>query len=659
MQVRGKLHTTVSSEGKTKVLWEVPEWDSLPTAGHCLSSECFLTCDGAAWQLKTRLIKSFVQLYLYRLNASKRLKEFKVIATFRILREGFIAEVEKTTRVLTFRPPAITSRGFDEAISIQDGAGHYVELTVSPMSNGDESRRETGYVGLCNEGNTCYINALLQTLYHLPCLRQAIFHTPSSALAYQLQKVFYDLTHSSKDVSAKGLLRSLQLDAHHRQEDVQEFSLAFCEKLKNCMQNSPVASFISDLFVGVTETVFRCSNVDFTSAPKLEEFIDLQLPVANLCSVQNSLRVVMHERLTGEEQFDAGEYGKQDAVREVRFRRLPPVLQLFLKRFQYKFGEIEKLNERFEFPEVLDLSAYMVEPEEAQYRLFGVLVHKGVSYQGHYYAFLKVGMADWYKFNDHTVDIVTAEQVFVSSFGGKLPDVRLTLDGVKEELRDTDTSAYMLYYVKQGQESRLFSPEVKVPPDLQPKLAGTSSPEPTSPNPFSPSPVMCPFNSSSKLTSTFQAPYLTCASLLGWKGPGIYASSNCLVPNEVQLSNMELQSNCTHSELCTRLKRLNPGTEVRVWLFYPLLSRWQFRPLKADTLLVQVVGEGKLTQLLFLETQENRDIVTKGIVVDKADSDADTLPDDFQDKPISPPLCHMDKAVVFLKIYSYQWDKAT
>lgn len=659
MQTRGKLHTTVSSEGKTKALWQLPDPASLQATRNCLASPCFLTCDGAAWQLRARALNSYVQLYLFRLHATERLKEFKVIATFRILREGLVPEVAKTTKVISFRPPAIIGRGFDEAIALQDCANHYVELTVSPMSNGAESRRETGYVGLCNEGNTCYINALLQTLYHLPCLRQAVFHTPSSsALAYQLQKVFYDLTHSPTDVSAKGLLRSLHLDAHHRQEDVQEFSLAFCERLKGCMQNSPVASFIPDLFEGVTETVFRCSNVSFSSAPRQEEFIDLQLPVANLGNVQNSLRVVMQEQLTGEEQFDAGDLGKQDAVREVRFRRLPPVLQLFLKRFQYKYGEIEKLNERFEFPEVLDLSPYMVEAEEAEYRLFGVLVHKGVSDQGHYYAFLKVGLADWYKFNDHSVDIVTAQQVFISSFGGKLPDVSLTADGVKEELRDTDTSAYMLYYIKQGQEDRLFSPEVLVPAELQRRFEGIATPEPSRDSLYNLSPEMCPASSPCKTVWTFKAPFLTLAGVQGWKGPGIYCATECVVPNDLQLSYMELQSNCTHSDLCAKLKRLNPGTEIRVWLFYPLLSRWQFRVLKADTALVQVVGEGKLTQLLFLETQENREIVTSGFATDKADSDADTLPDDCQDKPISPPLYHLDKTLVFLKIYSCKWGQS-
>jgi len=35
-----------------------------------------------------------------------------------------------------------------------------------------DSRKETGHVGLKNQGATCYMNSLMQYLYHLPCLRK-------------------------------------------------------------------------------------------------------------------------------------------------------------------------------------------------------------------------------------------------------------------------------------------------------------------------------------------------------------------------------------------------------------------------------------------------------------------------------------------------------
>lgn len=40
-----------------------------------------------------------------------------------------------------------------------------------------DSKKETGYVGLKNQGATCYMNSLLQTLYHIPYFRKVhIWH---------------------------------------------------------------------------------------------------------------------------------------------------------------------------------------------------------------------------------------------------------------------------------------------------------------------------------------------------------------------------------------------------------------------------------------------------------------------------------------------------
>lgn len=38
-----------------------------------------------------------------------------------------------------------------------------------------DSKKETGYVGLKNQGATCYMNSLLQTLYHIPYFRKVQF----------------------------------------------------------------------------------------------------------------------------------------------------------------------------------------------------------------------------------------------------------------------------------------------------------------------------------------------------------------------------------------------------------------------------------------------------------------------------------------------------
>lgn len=48
-----------------------------------------------------------------------------------------------------------------------------VEVAVRPPS-GEwyDSKRETGYVGLKNQGATCYLNSWLQTLFHINYFRK-------------------------------------------------------------------------------------------------------------------------------------------------------------------------------------------------------------------------------------------------------------------------------------------------------------------------------------------------------------------------------------------------------------------------------------------------------------------------------------------------------
>ena len=96
------------------------------------------------------------------------------------------------------------------------------------------------YLGLRNQGNTCYMNSLLQTLHHLPEFRKAIYSIPtrvdnSSAMELvplELQRVFYELQHAEQlvgaaEVGTERLTRSFGWGRREvmEQQDVQELSL--------------------------------------------------------------------------------------------------------------------------------------------------------------------------------------------------------------------------------------------------------------------------------------------------------------------------------------------------------------------------------------------------------------------------------------------------
>uniref|UniRef100_A0A1S4CWW6 Ubiquitin carboxyl-terminal hydrolase 12 n=2 Tax=Nicotiana TaxID=4085 RepID=A0A1S4CWW6_TOBAC len=120
-----------------------------------------------------------------------------------------------------------------------------------------DSKKETGYVGLKNQGATCYMNSLLQTQYHIPYFRKAVYHMPttendmpSGSIPLALQSLFYKLQYSDTSVATKELTKSFGWDTYDSfmQHDVQELNRVLCEKLEDKMKGTVVEGTIQKLF---------------------------------------------------------------------------------------------------------------------------------------------------------------------------------------------------------------------------------------------------------------------------------------------------------------------------------------------------------------------------------------------------------------------------
>lgn len=342
------------------------------------------------------------------------------------------------------------------SLSNIDALGVANDDTLTSQYLSYDSKTETGMVGLKNQGATCYMNSLLQTLFHLRAFRHVVYETPSEkedtndSVSLALQRVFYRLQTKNKAVSTKELTRSFgwsQIDSF-MQHDVQELYRILCDRLEEKMKNTKVDSAIKRLFEGKVRSFVQCVNVDFQSF-RDESFYDLQLDVKGCRDIYESFRKYVEiEMLQGDNQYEAEGHGKQDAKKGIRFLQLPPVLNIQLKRFEYdpmRDGMV-KIHDRFEYPKTLVLDDFIsnnedngpvqtgdeqeasadkasVAPRKSHvYHLHSVLVHSGDVHGGHYFVFIRpekdvAKCTNWYRFDDDQISVVDEQTAIEGNYG--------------------------------------------------------------------------------------------------------------------------------------------------------------------------------------------------------------------------------------------------
>ncbi|KAK7466969.1 ubiquitin-specific protease ubp15 [Stygiomarasmius scandens] len=351
-----------------------------------------------------------------------------------------------------------------------------------------DSKKETGFVGLKNQGATCYMNSLLQSLYCTRYFRKAVYQIPTEddhpteSVSLALQRVFYHLQTSDQPVGTTELTKSFgwkSLDSF-LQHDVQEFNRVLQDKLESKMKGTKAEGAIAKLFVGKMKSYIKCVNVDYESS-RIEEFNDIQLNVKGMRNLYESFKdYVAVETLDGENKYQAEGFGLQDAKKGIIFESFPPVLHLQLKRFEYDIQRdaMVKINDRHEFPFEIDLSEFLDASADRSkpwvYKLTGVLVHSGDLHGGHYFALIKPDRETrWLKFDDDRVTPVTDREVLEENYGGE------PLNGLPPALQRNQvramkrfTNAYMLVYIRESAMDEVLAPftEEDTPPHLKRRL---------------------------------------------------------------------------------------------------------------------------------------------------------------------------------------------
>lgn len=206
-----------------------------------------------------------------------------------------------------------------------------------------DSKKETGYVGLKNQGATCYMNSLLQALYHVPMFRKAVYQlptdneVPTKSIQLALQRIFYRLQFGNTSVGTKELTKSFGWTAvdSFTQHDVQELDRVLLDNLQTKMKGTKAEGTIENLFQGKIKNFIKCVDIDFESNRE-EAYFDLSLNVKGCADVMSSFeKYVEVEMLDGSNKYHAEGHGLQTAKKGCSFLSFPTTLHLQLKRFEY------------------------------------------------------------------------------------------------------------------------------------------------------------------------------------------------------------------------------------------------------------------------------------------------------------------------------------
>lgn len=298
------------------------------------------------------------------------------------------------------------------------------------------------------------------------------------------------------------------------QQDADEFLKVIFDKLEDALKRGPFIGILNSVFGGKICNVIVCKGCGYEKVNE-EGLYNLSLEVKGMTTLKDSFEKFVEEEIISEFMCDKCKK-KCDISKKALLKALPNVLIVYLKKMVFDVDVLMniKIHSRFEFPMDINLKKYMHfskeadkvgSPEEADelilgeskaeppappkddtkmeqetpepkpddqdydYRLVGVVIHKGNAEYGHYTSLINVNRNDprranitkdlWLEFDDFRVSKFDMahfqEECFGTNEDKEFPG---NLLGAENHV---SKSAYILIYdkIKKSPITFPFTPE--------------------------------------------------------------------------------------------------------------------------------------------------------------------------------------------------------
>lgn len=336
------------------------------------------------------------------------------------------------------------------------------------------------FVGLINQGSTCYLNSLLQALYHTPPFSRTILEwdylgqrreqalLEQRAMASSSGEIKEPLSRQDQQrnnhrslllkeefciprqlqllftrmyLSRRRCIPTVQLTKSFRwnerdvftQHDISELICLLFGALEQTIPEKSAEALLS-MFKGSFVDRLTCLNCS-RQRRRYQPFYEIPVDITS-GNLVDALRKFCEPEKMDSNVFCEHCNTKTPTEKRTQLGKVPSVLLLQLMRFSFDIQLLQRVKSHapFAFPPSIDINPYAdldtdvqstgAEVKEANsslppYILTSVILHSGSASSGHYYAYIRTHRNSWSRFDDDRVSSIDNPEVVIplTTFG--------------------------------------------------------------------------------------------------------------------------------------------------------------------------------------------------------------------------------------------------